>query len=42
VFAIEYTDNGIDFDAFCRQAKKYKLSPLLKKRNLNTWEQRCP
>jgi uncharacterized protein (TIGR01370 family) len=42
VFAIEYTDNNIDFDAFCKQAKKYKLSPLLKERNLKTWEKRCP
>jgi hypothetical protein len=42
VFAIEYTDNHIDFAAFCKQAKKYRLSPLLKKRSLNTWEQRCP
>jgi len=42
VFAIEYTDNNIDFDAFCKQAKKYQLSPLLKERNLKTWEKRCP
>jgi hypothetical protein len=42
VFAIEYTDNRIDFAAFCKQAKSYGLSPLLKKRNLDTWEKRCP
>lgn len=42
VFAIEYTDNHIDFPAFCRQAKANGLSPLLKRRNLNTWEKRCP
>jgi hypothetical protein len=42
VFAIEYTDNHIDFAAFCRQAKANGLSPLLKRRNLDTWEKRCP
>jgi hypothetical protein len=42
VFAIEYTDNRIDFAAFCRQAKANGLSPLLKRRNLDTWERRCP
>jgi hypothetical protein len=42
VFEIEYTDNHIDFNAFCQQAATLGLSPLLKKRNLNTWEQRCP
>jgi hypothetical protein len=42
VFAIEYTDNGIDFAAFCQQAKNIGLSPLLKRRNLDTWERRCP
>lgn len=42
VFAIEYTDNGIDFAAFCQQAKNLGLSPLYKKRSLNGWERRCP
>lgn len=42
VFAIEYTDNRIDFAAFCRQAKSFGLSPLLKQRNLGVWERRCP
>lgn len=42
VFAIEYTDNRIDFAAFCRQAKQLNLSPLLKRRNLDAWEKRCP
>jgi len=41
VFAIEYTDNHINFAAFCRQAKNVGLSPLLKRRNLNEWEKRC-
>jgi hypothetical protein len=42
VFAIEYTDNEIDFAAFCRQAKSIGLSPLLKGRGLGIWERRCP
>ncbi len=42
VFAIEYTDNGISFAAFCQKAKQLGLSPLYKKRNLDTWERRCP
>lgn len=42
VFAIEYTDNHISFPAFCAQAKKLGLSPLLKRRNLDTREWRCP
>jgi hypothetical protein len=42
VFAIEYTDNEIDFAAFCRQAKNVGLSPLLKYRDLGVWEHRCP
>jgi len=42
VFAIEYTDNHIDFSAFCAQADTVGLSPIYKKRSLNVWEQRCP
>ena len=42
VFAIEYTDNGIVFADFCRQAKRLGLSPLLKWRNLDKRERRCP
>lgn len=42
VFAIEYTDNGIVFADFCRQARALGLSPLLKRRNLAEWERRCP
>jgi hypothetical protein len=41
VFAIEYTDNGISFPAFCEQAGRLGLSPLLKRRNLDEWERRC-
>ena len=42
VFAIEYTDNNIRFRAFCRQAARFGLSPIYKKRNLGVWERRCP
>jgi hypothetical protein len=42
VFAIEYTDNRISFPAFCEQAGRLGLSPLLKRRSLDTWERRCP
>jgi hypothetical protein len=42
VFAIEYTDNAVDFRAFCRRAKNLGLSPLLKRQNLGVWERRCP
>ena len=42
VFAIEYTDNHIAFAKFCAQAKSVGLSPLLKRRNLDEWERRCP
>jgi hypothetical protein len=42
VFAIEYTDNKINVAAFCRQAKQFGLSPVYKKRDLATWERRCP
>jgi hypothetical protein len=42
VFAIEYTDNGISFNRFCRQSATLGLSPIYKKRSLNAWERRCP
>jgi endo-alpha-1,4-polygalactosaminidase (GH114 family) len=42
VFAVEYTDTGIDFAAFCARAKQLKLSPLLKSRSLTSWSRRCP
>ena len=42
VFAVEYTDTGINFAAFCRRAAQLKLSPLLKRRSLTPWSQRCP
>jgi hypothetical protein len=42
VFEIEYTDNHIPFPAFCGQAGRLGLSPLLKRRSLDDWERRCP
>lgn len=42
VFAVEYTDNKIDFEAFCKQAKALGISGLLKNRNLGRFERRCP
>ncbi len=42
VFAIEYTDNHINFSNFCTKANQLGLSPLLKKRKLDAWEKRCP
>ena len=42
VFAVEYTDNNIDFAKFCAQAKNLGLSPLLKRRSLRAWSMSCP
>ena len=42
VFAVEYTDTGINFTKFCAQAKQLGLSPLLKRRSLREWSQNCP
>jgi endo-alpha-1,4-polygalactosaminidase (GH114 family) len=42
VFAVEYTDTGINFSAFCDKAKQLGLSPLLKRRNLGPWSRQCP
>lgn len=42
VFAIEYTDNAINFGGFCRQSATLGLSPIYKRRNLDIWERRCP
>jgi hypothetical protein len=42
VFAVEYTDNDIDFAKFCAQAKSLGLSPLLKRRSLVAWSRNCP
>jgi len=42
VFAVEYTDNNIDFAKFCARATALKFSPLLKRRSLSGWTRRCP
>jgi hypothetical protein len=42
VFAVEYTDTGINFPAFCAEAKMLNLSPLLKRRGLRAWSKQCP
>jgi hypothetical protein len=42
VFAVEYTDNGVDFSAFCAQMKTLGFSGLLKNRSLDQFEKRCP
>jgi hypothetical protein len=42
VFAIEYTDMGIDFDAACAEAKALGLFTLLKHRNLDAARETCP
>ena len=42
VFAVEYTDNNINFNKFCQQAKQLGLSPLLKRRNLKEFSKSCP
>jgi hypothetical protein len=42
VFAIEYTDTEVDFDAACRQAKQLGMSMLLKNRDLDAFLFSCP
>jgi hypothetical protein len=42
VFAIEYTDMGVDFKAACAEAQSLGLSMLLKHRNLNAYRETCP
>jgi len=42
VFAIEYTDMGIDFNAACAEAESLGLIMLLKHRNLDAVRQTCP
>jgi hypothetical protein len=41
VFAVEYTDAGINFTKFCAQMKSYKFYGLLKRRELGAWSKRC-
>jgi hypothetical protein len=42
VFAVEYTDNDIKLDAFCAKMSSLGFSGLLKNRNLDRFEKRCP
>ena len=42
VFAVEYTDENIDMAAFCTRMKELGFSGLLKNRNLDRFERRCP
>jgi hypothetical protein len=42
VFAVEYTDKDVDVGAFCAQMKTLGFSGLLKNRNLDQFEKRCP
>jgi hypothetical protein len=42
VFAVEYTDAGINFNAFCTQAASLGLSGILKNRELDAYLQVCP
>ena len=42
VFAVEYTDTGINFNAFCQQASTLGLSGILKNRDLDAYLQTCP
>ena len=42
VFAVEYTDNDIKMAAFCAEMRALGFSGLLKNRNLDRFERRCP
>ena len=42
VFAIEYTDMHVDFDAACMEAGSLGLTMILKHRNLDAFRQACP
>ncbi len=42
VFAIEYTDMGVDFEAACAEAQSLGLTMLLKRRNLDAYREACP
>jgi hypothetical protein len=42
VFAIEYTDSGIDFQDACAQADSLGLSMILKHRDLDAYRLPCP
>ena len=42
VFAAEYTDMDVDFEAACAWGRDHKVSFSLKNRNLDAWRQTCP
>ena len=42
VFNAEYTDTGVDFNAACTYAAKYKISMILKDRDLTVEREICP
>lgn len=41
VFAVEYSDQNIDWSAACARAKSLGLRTILKSRDLNAWLTRC-
>ena len=42
VFSVEYTDNKINFAAFCKESKALRFFGLLKNRDLDAFERPCP
>jgi endo-alpha-1,4-polygalactosaminidase (GH114 family) len=42
VFAIEYTDNGMQLSEFCDQAASLSIDAILKHRSLDAWREDCP
>ncbi|MGV3524213.1 MAG: endo alpha-1,4 polygalactosaminidase [Candidatus Sericytochromatia bacterium] len=42
VWHVEYTDTDVDFDAACAATARTGQSVLLKRRELDAWEQLCP
>jgi len=42
VFAAEYMDMDVDFEAACAWGREYNLSFILKNRHLDGWRQTCP
>jgi hypothetical protein len=41
MFMCEYTDTNVDFAAACSAGKAQKFSPILKKRELDSWVEFC-
>ena len=42
VFAAEYTDMEVDFDAACTWGRENGVSFILKHRDLDAWLETCP